>query len=291
MIICIVGPTGVGKTKMSIELAKKYNGIVVNCDAMQVYKNMNIGTAKIKEEEKEGIEHYLFDIADINDNYTVYNYQQDARQIISHHSNRNLIFVGGTGLYLKAALYNYVFTKEQENLNNYENLSNEELYKLAQKKDHNITIHPNNRQRLIRFLNKSRIDEEPCYPIYNATYIGLKCDRETLYNRINKRVDEMFAEGLEEEVKKFYNQKINSKAINTGIGYKELYQYFEGKITLDEAKELIKKNSRHYAKRQFTWFKNQMNINWFEVDFNNFNNTVKEVISFIEKGDKNAKNY
>lgn len=285
MIICIVGPTGVGKTKLSIELAKKYNAIIVNCDSTQVYKGMNIGTAKVTEEEKEGIPHYLFDIVDIETNYTVYDYQKDARNIINEHKDKNIIFVGGTGLYLKAALYNYKFGEENNENKTYEELTNDELYELALKKDSNIEIHKNNRKRLIRFLNKENIEKEECYPIYDAIYIGLTTDREVLYERINKRVEEMFKTGLLEEVKEFYDKKIDSKALKTAIGYKELYQYFDNEITLEEAKELIKKNSRHYAKRQYTWFKNKMDINWIEVDFNNFDNTINEAIKLIEQED------
>ena len=283
MILAIVGPTGVGKTRLSIELAKKYNAIIINCDAMQIYREMNIGTAKIKESEKEGIPHYLFDIKDVKDNYTVYDYQKDAREIIKKYKDRNIIFVGGTGLYLKAALYSYEFTDEEKATNNFENKTNEELYLLARKKDVNMNIHPNNRKRLVRFLNKESIHPPVAKPLYNAFYIGLTCNRSDLYERINKRVDEMFEEGLVEEVKSFYEQKINSKALSTAIGYKELYKYFNGEITLDEAKDLIKKNSRHYAKRQYTWFKNQMNITWFDVDFKNFNNTIKEVEKYINE--------
>lgn len=283
MILAIVGPTGVGKTKLSIELAKKYNAIILNCDAMQVYKGMDIGTAKIKESEKEGIPHYLFDIKDVNDNYTVYDYQKDARNLLEKYKDKNIIFVGGTGLYLKAALYNYEFQENDATINTYDDLSNEELYERALKKDPNMNIHKNNRKRLVRFLNKENIDIPESKPVYDAIYIGLTCDRSVLYDRINKRVDEMFEEGLLEEVKSFYDQNINSKAIKTAIGYKELYQYFEGSISLEEAKDLIKKNSRHYAKRQYTWFNNQMDITWFNVDFKNFNNTIKEVEKYINE--------
>ena len=247
MILAIIGPTGVGKTKLSILLAKKYNAIIINADAMQVYKGMNIGTAKIKENEKEGIHHYLFDIKDVRDNYTVYNYQLDARKIINKFPDKNIIFVGGTGLYLKAALYSYEFSFEEKTTNNYEELTNEELYTIALKKDPHMNIHKNNRQRLVRFLNKESLDVPVSTPLYNAIYIGLTCERSILYERINNRVDEMFNEGLISEVKSFYDQKINSKALSTAIGYKELYKYFDGEITLDEAKDLIKKKFFIYA--------------------------------------------
>ncbi len=283
MILCIVGPTGVGKTKLSIELAKKYNAIIINADSTQVYKGLNIGTAKITESEKEGVPHYLFDIVDVDTNYTVFDYQKDVRTLLEKHSQENIIFVGGTGLYLKAALYNYVFAKEKEENKTYDDLSNNELYNLALKKDLNMNIHPNNRKRLIRFLNKKNTSTEECYPLYNATFIGLTTERKTLYDRINSRTDEMFNGGLIDEVKIFYEKKIRTKALNTAIGYKELYKYFDNEISLEEAKELIKKNSRHYAKRQYTWFNNQLPVTWFDVDFDNFNNTIKEVISYLEK--------
>ena len=287
MIIAVVGPTGVGKTKLSVELAKHYHGIIINCDAMQVYKGMDIGTAKITEKEKENIPHYLFDIKNVLENYTVYDYQVDARKILEENQDKNIIFVGGTGLYLKAALYSYEFSKEEKETNNYDELSNEELYDLALKKDPHMDIHVNNRKRLVRFLNKEEINIPPSKPLYDAIYIGLTCNRDVLYERINKRVDEMFEQGLLEEVKSFYDAGIDSKALKTAIGYKELYSYFDGDITLEEAKELIKKRSRNYAKRQYTWFNNQMDIKWFDVDFKDFNKTVEEVIKYIEWNKEN----
>ena len=282
MILCIVGPTGVGKTKLSVELAKKYNAIVVNGDSMQVYKELNIGTAKVTEEEKEGIEHKLFDIVNPTEMYTVYDYQKDLRNILDNNKNKNIIIVGGTGLYIKAGLYNYIFETENNIDNKYDKLTNEELYDLALKKDKDCNIHINNRKRLIRFLNKTETAQDKDKLLYDVIFIGLTTDRETLYERINKRVDIMIENGLLEEVKSLYDKNIRSKAILTGIGYKELYEYFDGKISLDNAIELIKQRSRHYAKRQYTWFNNQMDINWFNVDFDNFNNTVNNVIKFID---------
>ena len=282
MILCIVGPTGVGKTKLSVELAKKYNAIVVNGDSMQVYKELNIGTAKVTEEEKEGIEHKLFDIVNPTEMYTVYDYQKDLRNILDNNKDKNIIIVGGTGLYIKAGLYNYIFETENNINNKYDELTNEELYDLALKKDKDCNIHINNRKRLIRFLNKTETIQDKDKLLYEVKFIGLTTDRETLYERINKRVDIMRENGLLEEVKSLYDRNIRSKAILTGIGYKELYEYFDGKISLDNAIELIKQRSRHYAKRQYTWFNNQMDINWFNVDFDNFNNTVNDVIKFID---------
>ena len=286
MILAIIEPTEVGKTKLRVELAKKYNAIIINYDAMQVYKKMNIGTAKIKEEEKGGIPHYLFDIKETEENYTVYDYQKDARKLLEKYKDRNIIFVGGTGLYLKAALYSYEFVDEEKKTENFDDKTNEELYFLAKKKDEFMNIHPNNRKRLIRFLNKELIHTPASKPLYDAIYIGLTCDRNLLYERINKRVDEMFKEGLVEEVKALYDEKKKGKALETAIGYKELYRYFNGEISLEEAKDLIKKNSRHYAKRQYTWFNNQMDISWFNVNFNNFKETVLEVEKYIDNKNK-----
>lgn len=283
MLIVITGPTGVGKTKMSIELAKKYDAIIINADSMQVYKGLNIGTAKITESEKEGITHELFDIKDVNEMYTVFDYQRDVRSLLEKYKDKNIILVGGTGLYIKAALYNYEFAEEKEV--DLSHLSDDELYNLCLEKDPNCDIHKNNRKRLERFLirdEKSKKDEL----LYNAHFIGLTTDREKLYEIINNRVDKMIDNGLIDEVKSFYDENIRSKAIMTGIGYKELYKYFDGLCSKEEAIEEIKKNSRKYAKRQYTWFNNQMDINWFEVDFNNFDKTIKEVIEFIEKEEK-----
>lgn len=282
MIICIVGPTGVGKTRLSIALAKEFDAIVVNADAMQVYKKLNIGTAKIKEEEKENIPHYLFDICEVEDNYTVFDYQKDARKIIEENYNKNIIFVGGTGLYLKSALYDYKFNEETKAKNEYEGYTNEELYNLAIEKDPKHNIHLNNRKRLIRFLNKEVTKIPKAKPLYDAIYIGLTTDREKLYEKINNRVDKMLEEGLLDEVKKMHNKNLRCKSINTGIGYKELYKYLDKEITFDESIELIKKNSRHYAKRQYTFFNNQLPVKYFKTNYDDFSLTEKEVIKYIK---------
>lgn len=281
MILAIIGPTAVGKTKLSIELAKKYNAIIINCDAMQVYQGLDIGTAKVTSEEKEGITHELLDFVPVTQNYTVYDYQKDARKLLEKYQGRNIIFVGGTGLYLKSTLYDYRFY-EETTTNSYDNLTNEELYNLALAKDKNMTIHPNNRKRLVRFLNKEIQEYVEPKPLYNFKIIGLTTSRDILYDKINKRVDVMFQSGLLTEVKSFYDQGIRSKALETGIGYKELYQYFDNKITLEEAKDLIKKNSRHYAKRQYTFFNHQLDVKWFNTNYDDFSKTIKEVEDYIE---------
>ena len=289
MIIVITGPTAVGKTKMSIELAKKLNGEIINADSMQIYQGLDIGTARVTSAEKENIPHYLLDIKNPQELYTVYDYQKDARQVIKDIQNRQKtpILVGGTGLYIKAALYDYQFSTEEKQFD-YTTLNNQELLDRIKKYKIDINFDIQNRRRLIRVLtkleNNTYNNNENAHILYPDVYfIGLTTNRELLYSKINERVDEMFTAGLMSEVKKFYDQGINSKALKTGIGYKELYDYFSGKITLEECKELIKQRSRKYAKRQYTFFNHQLPIKWFNVNYNNFNETINEVLKYIEK--------
>lgn len=280
LILAIVGPTGVGKTKLSIALAKKYNGIIVNCDAVQVYQELNIGSAKITEEEKEGIPHYLFDITSPLEKYTVYHYQKDLRKIIANNKNQTIILVGGTGLYLKAGLYDYQFPSE-ENVCTYENFTNDEIYELALKKDSHCSIHKNNRQRLIRFLNQ----ENACTnskPLYKAIFIGLTTDRKLLYQKINERVDKMLADGLVAETKHLLEKYPQAPILSKAIGYKEIKKYLNSETSYEEAVEEIKKNSRHYAKRQYTFFHHQLPVVWFDVNYNNFALTIEEVEKYID---------
>ncbi len=289
-IIVITGPTGVGKTKLSVNLAKKLDAEIINADSMQIYKDLNIGTAKITKEEKENIPHHLFDIKNINEDYSIYDYQIDARNKIEEITSRDkqVIFVGGTGLYIKSALYDYKLNKENIN-DNYDNLSCEELYNELIKLDKDIVIDKNNKRRLIRALNyykennKSISNNKTDKLLYDVIMIGLTTSRDKLYSIINSRVDKMIDNGLIDEVKYFYDNKIYTKPLINGIGYKELYKYFNNEITLDEAVELIKKNSRHYAKRQYTFFNNQLNVKWFNVDFDNFNNTINDVYNYIQE--------
>lgn len=288
MVIVVLGPTAVGKTKMSVELAKLLNGEIINVDSTQIYKDLDIATAKIKENEKDGIPHHLFDIKNIKEDYTVYDYQKDCRNKIDEilRKNKTPILVGGTGLYIKAALYDYKFNDEVNN--QFEDLTNEEIFNKLKELDENIDIHINNRKRLVRALNyclnnnlKFSEKEKTDKLLYDTVFIGLTTDRNILYDRINKRVDVMVKDGLLEEAKKIYDSNIRTKAIMTPIGYKELFPYFENKKSLEECLELIKQNSRKYAKRQYTWFNNQMDVVWFNVDFDNFNNTIKEVYNYI----------
>ena len=287
MILVVCGPTGVGKTKMSVELAKVFNGEVINADAMQVYKGLDIGTAKITENEKDGINHRLFDICDVEDDYSVYDYQNDCRFMIGsiYDDSKVPVMVGGTGLYIKAALFDYKFNEME--IKSYDELSNEELLDKIMEYNIEINFDVKNRRRLVMVLNKLENDlyniEDNNHILYDdVIVIGLTTGRELLYEKINHRVDVMIENGLLDEVKSFYDKGIRSKAIMTGIGYKELYSYFDKEISLEEAIELIKQGTRRYAKRQYTFFNNQLDINWFNVDYDNFNNTVLDVVKFIK---------
>lgn len=288
-VIVITGPTAVGKTKLSIELAKRYNGEIINADAVQVYKGLDIGSAKVTEEEKEDIPHHLFDIKEVDEEYTIYHYQKDCRKLIKEVQGRGKtpILVGGTGLYIKAALYDYKLTEEKET-NTYDNLTDEELYNKLLEVDKDIVIDKNNRRRLIRAINYYKENNKSINTnttnklLYDAIFIGLTTDRRILYDKINNRVDIMIKEGLLNEVKAFYDKGIRTKPLLNAIGYREIYSYFDGNISLEEALNKIKQNSRHYAKRQYTFFNHQLPIVWFETNYNNFNNTVEEVIDYIE---------
>lgn len=288
-VIVITGPTAVGKTKLSIELAKRYNGEIINADAVQVYKGLDIGSAKVTEEEKAGIPHHLFDIKEVDEEYTIYHYQKDCRKLIKEVQGRGKtpILVGGTGLYIKAALYDYKLTEEKET-NTYDNLTNEELYNKLLEVDKDIVIDKNNRRRLIRAINYYKENNKSINTnttnklLYDAIFIGLTTDRRILYDKINNRVDIMIKEGLLNEVKAFYDKGIRTKPLLNAIGYREIYSYFDGNISLEEAVNKIKQNSRHYAKRQYTFFYHQLPIVWFETNYNNFNNTIEKIISYIE---------
>lgn len=286
-IIVIVGPTGIGKTKLSIELAKKFDAEIINGDSVAIYKRLDIGSAKPSSEEREGIPHHLIDIRDVNEDYTVYDYQKDLREKIAEITSRGkrVIIVGGTGLYIKAGLYDYNFIPGTTN-NTYDELTNEEI--LERIKKYNLEKVPelNNRRRLVRLLNKLENDEEITNNkdnlLYNIKVIGLTTERSILYERINKRVEKMMEEGLLDEInslKEFYS---NSRILNSGIGYKEFYDYLFRDKPLEEVLEEIKKDCRRYAKRQYTFFKHQFDTNWFSVDFKNFSNTIDEVLSFLK---------
>ena len=273
----IVGPTAVGKTDFGIECANVFDGEIISGDSIQIYKGLDIGSAKPTKEEQARARHYLIDIKEADENYSVKQFQELGRKCIEDISSRNKlpIIVGGTGLYIKACLYDYVFFDEEDEDYQYPDLSNEELYELLKQKDPEALekIHVNNRKRLIRALNiyekhhKGISDikkEQEHKPIYDCLIIGLSADKDLLYERINQRVDKMMKEGLIEEIdgllKKglsFENQSMQ------GIGYKEFKDYYRKEKTLEECVEDVKKNSRRFAKRQYTFFKNQLDVNWY----------------------------
>ncbi len=290
-IIVILGPTGVGKTKASVELAHKINGEIINADSMQIYKGLDIGTAKITEKEKEGIPHHLFDIKEVNEDYTIYDYQKDARKKIEEIRKRGNtpIFVGGSGLYIKAALFDYKLNETKVN-DTFDELSNEEILSKIKEKEPNTNIHINNRRRLVRALqilsSGESISKEKDKLIYDTIFIGLTTDREILYDRINKRVDEMIKDGLFEEVNRYKNYLNEYKSLKTGIGYKEFIPYYNKEKTKEEVINDIKQNSRRYAKRQYTFFNHQMDVKWFDVDFEDFNKTINDIYNYITEIEK-----
>ncbi len=279
-IIVIVGPTGVGKTSLSIELAKKLNGEIISGDSMQVYRNMDIGTAKIREDEKEGIPHYLLDVQAYDEPFNVKTFQEQCRRAIEaiRQNGHVPIICGGTGLYLKATLYDYEFEDEQldEQYDAYlKTKSNEQLYALLRQIDPGScgTIHPNNRKRVIRALHiahsgatkSEREAVQKHEPLYDVFWIGLNTDRKKLNEQIDKRVDQMFEEGLTKEVERLFSDPQTWEYTSfQGIGYKEFKNYFLKIWSEEEVREKIKVHTRQYAKRQLTWFNHQMPVQWFD---------------------------
>lgn len=300
-VVVVVGPTGVGKTKMGVALAKYFDGEVISGDSMQIYKLMNIGTAKVTTEEMEGIPHHLIDIKNPKENYSVKEFQEEVRLKIDEISARQKlpIIVGGTGLYIKATLYDYVFSESQidhqEYIEKYKNYSNEELYKFLKKIDLEsaASLHPNNRQRVLRAIaiyestgtkKSDLLAKQEHKLLYDVKFIGLTLPRDVLYERINERVDLMMNQGLLQEIEMLMRMNLSPELQSMkAIGYKEWFAYYQGNQNLEETIELIKKNSRNYAKRQYTWFNNQVPVKWFDVNLNDFDDTVNNVIKYLNK--------
>ncbi|WP_203246298.1 tRNA (adenosine(37)-N6)-dimethylallyltransferase MiaA [Sporosarcina beigongshangi] len=284
-VIAIVGPTASGKTALSVELAKAIGGEVINGDAMQVYKKLDIGTAKITVEEMDGVPHHLFDVKEPDEPFSVAEYQTAVRHWIKDIQDRGKtpIIAGGTGLYVQSVLYDFRFTEEAANLAVRERLEQElaeqgadALYAKLLSVDPAGAekIHPNNHRRLVRALEiievtgktKGAHEENAGHaPLYNHLLIGLEMDRDVLYERIDRRVDIMMDNGLFAEAKGLWDVGIRNVQSVQAIGYKELHQTIEGKLLLEEAIELIKKNTRHYAKRQMTYFRNKLEVDWFDA--------------------------
>ena len=275
MLIVIVGPTGSGKTSLALSLAKQYSAPIINADAFQIYQEMDIGTAKVERDSDDYKKHYLLDIVKPNQTYSVKEYQEDFRKTYLELKKKypTIIVCGGTGLYIRAALYDYVFEDEEEvDISDLEEMSNEELYNLLKQVDMKATetIHMNNRKRVIRALqiarthktNKSENIDQQEHKFFfkdeDIRFYFINPNREELYANINTRVDQMFDNGLVEEVKKLLNKYDLSLTAKAAIGYKEVIDYLENKCSLEECKELIKKRTRNYAKRQVTFFKHQL---------------------------------
>jgi tRNA dimethylallyltransferase len=301
-LVVLIGPTAVGKTKLSIDLAKKFNGEIISGDSMQIYRTLDIGTAKITSTEMNGIPHHLIDIKDPTEPYSVAEFQQDVRRLIKEISNRGKtpFIVGGTGLYIQSVIYDYIFSDKG---------SDEEIRKkleeqLLKQGIHPLyeqlkcidpasaeKIHPNNHRRVVRALEvymttgKTITDiqdeQEEGILLYDVVLIGLTMEREKLYERINHRVDIMMNEGLIDEVQALHKKGIRDVQSIQAIGYKEIYEYLDGLVTYEEAIENIKRNSRRYAKRQLTWFRNKMDVTWCDMTDINYEKKLAEIIHCI----------
>ncbi|MEN2766366.1 tRNA (adenosine(37)-N6)-dimethylallyltransferase MiaA [Ornithinibacillus xuwenensis] len=296
-VIAIVGPTAVGKTKLSIEVAKKINGEIISGDSMQVYKGMDIGTAKIKPEEMQGIPHHMIDIKEPNEDFSVADFQYYVQKYISEITSRNHIpiIVGGSGLYIQAVLNDYNFSNEKRDdaltkqlENEMEESGIELLFNRLKRLDpvQASRIHPNNYRRVIRALEiyektgltmteyqQQQSKDSP----YDSLLIGLEMERELLYERINLRIDMMIRDGLLEEVKALMEQGFENYQSMKAIGYKELIPYFNGEAALEDSIHLLKRNSRRYAKRQYTWFKNKMDVNWYNFSASSINEKFSDI--------------
>lgn len=277
MILVLTGPTGSGKTDMAISLAKKLGGAIINADAFQVYRELNIATAKPSEAQRLEVPHFLFDFVPISSSYSVYEYQADLRATIAdlQEIHKPIIIAGGTGLYIRAGLYDYSFPEEKVvDLSVYEKMDEDTLYAALQKMDPEEakTIHLHNRIRVLRAIKvylssgkkKSEIKAEQKHqPIYDDVYFfGLNAERAPLYERVNQRVEEMFKAGLVEENRALYEKYGETPRAFQAIGVKELFPYFRGEKNLEECKKEIQKNTRHYVKRQETFFRHQFDIHW-----------------------------
>ncbi len=288
-VLVIVGPTAVGKTALSIELAKLFSGEIISGDSLQVYKKLNIGTAKVTEEEKKGVPHFLIDVKEPTDTYSAFEFKKQAEKNIFEISQRNHlpIVVGGTGMYIQSLLFDFQLGSKQEELegektrDKWEKFAKEngkqKLWDYLNKIDSEASekIHLNNEKRVIRaievfektgtsILNQQGIDLTDLSQCqYDVKLIGLETDRELLYNRINQRVDLMMKDGLLEEAK--YVFSLGQIQASQGIGYKEFFPYLEKEQPLEFGIEKVKQHSRQYAKRQLTWFRNRMSIEWYDL--------------------------
>ena len=289
-LIAVVGPTAVGKTALGIELAQQFNGEIISGDSQQVYRHLDIGTAKATPEEQAAAPHHLIDVREVDANYSVYDFVVEASQAITEIASRGKvpIIVGGTGLYLQSLLEGYHLGGEvdQEKVLAYrkilEQLSDEVLFgKIAELGKEISEI---NRRRAIRALELAKFGQnlENKETNYEALLIGLNDDRQVLYDRINHRVDLMLEKGILDEAKWLYDNHRNAQAARA-IGYKELFPYFTGDASLEDCVEKLKQNTRRFAKRQLTWFRNRMAVNFYNVSEADFKeNVIREVNRFLK---------
>ena len=303
-LIILTGPTAVGKTDLSIQLAKAVDAEIVSADSMQIYKYMDIGSAKVTEEEMQGVKHYLVDEIEPDMPFSVSEYKRIAEEYIDEISSRgkNVIVTGGTGLYLNSLIYDMDFGKSDANQELREELNKEleengpaYMYEklVSLDKEAAERIHPNNTKRVIRAIEVAmsgeKMNDFSKDLRYNKKYrpivIVLNRDRQALYDRINLRVDIMLKNGLIEEVKGLLEKGYTKDMISMqGIGYKEIIKYFDGEYTLDEAIEIIKRDSRRYAKRQLTWFRRYEDAKWFEIDkFDSAEELKDAVVSYVKE--------
>lgn len=295
-VLVIVGPTAIGKSSLSINLAKRFNGEIINGDSIQVYKELNIASAKITKEEMNGIPHHLLDYKEVTDDYNVAFFQQDGRKAIEDITSRGKlpIVCGGTGLYIKALLYDYTFLKQEETINNdYSQYSNEQLFEMLKQLDFqsSLSIHPNNRKRVIRALDmaksgSSKSEQEAKQEhklLYDAKIISLTMDREKLRSRIDQRIEVMLNQGLLDEINYLFSKYPYDLHCFQGIGYKEFIPYYKNIKTLQECIEDVKTHTKQFAKRQYTWFRNQMPVDWYDIENKDYpNNVYKDVEEFLK---------
>lgn len=303
-VIAILGPTAAGKTELSLKIAEKYDGEIISADSMQIYKGMDIGTAKVSKEIRKKIKHHQLDIINPDQNYSVADYQRDVDPIIDYIFKKDKvpILAGGTGLYIKAVLEGFSLPdmEPDENLRKRlrkeaEEKGNEYIHDKLKNIDPRLAekLHPNDVRRVIRGIEiykltghnksyyKKKQKESP--PRYKSIKLGLTRNREELYDRINKRVEQMIKDGLIEEAKMIYNNYELDKNSTAGqaIGYKELFRYFNGKIKKEEAVRLIKRNTRRYAKRQLSFFKRDNSIKWYNLSGIDKKTLKDEVFKYI----------
>ncbi len=304
-LLVITGPTAVGKTELSLRIAEKYNGEIISADSMQIYRYMDIGTAKVGLKERENIKHHLIDIINPDEEFSVAEYQKRVDILIPEILERKAlpVLVGGTGLYIKAVVDGFLFPemeKDEELRYSLERdadrYGSEYLHDRLKEIDPELAkkLHPNDRRRIIRAIEiyektgynysyyMRKQEERPSR--YNTLKIGLIRDREELYSRINKRVDLMIEKGLVEEIKNLFELGYNlSITAFQGLGYKEIIGYLEQKYSLEEAVRILKKNTRNYAKRQISWFKREKDINWFNLSTLDGDMVYEKIIELIDK--------